>query len=263
MSSGSRSALFDDETQEVLSVPYRGVHRRPNLRSEMLTEIVLGERIEVLSQSQEWTEVLAAEQQIRGFVQHIRVSRLDCPATHTVTAARAPLRTGPSIRHVSNEMLTLGSKLVVTEQEHLYSYIEDFGWVPTSMISPTSVCEPDIVRTSSMLLETPHVWGGTTSFGLDCSGLLFLSLRRAGVQFPRSLAEQIKSDKIQWLDVLDTRQKADIVFFDGHVAIFIDDSNVIHCGSEFCKVTVETYDHVRSYVCKEDPSRLIGIGRIL
>jgi cell wall-associated NlpC family hydrolase len=60
---------------------------------------------------------------------------------------------------------------------------------------------------------TPYVWGGTGHGGFDCSGLMLKAYKRAGIDLPRTAAEQYGafSRKISWNHL----KPGDLVFFDG------------------------------------------------
>jgi probable lipoprotein NlpC len=57
---------------------------------------------------------------------------------------------------------------------------------------------------------TPYKWGGTTSKGMDCSGLLLNSFKTIDYDIPRTSAEQKKIGKRVSKDEI---KKGDLVFF--------------------------------------------------
>ena len=50
---------------------------------------------------------------------------------------------------------------------------------------PLGETAPDFVAVAESFLGTPYLWGGRTSIGLDCSGLVQLALEAAGHAAPR------------------------------------------------------------------------------
>lgn len=86
-------------------------------------------------------------------------------------------------------------------------------------------------------LGVPYVWGGATpGVGLDCSGLVQLAYRAAGIDLPRTTYEQAAYGITVAPDQL---QPADLLFFDdgtplGHVAIYLGNGLMIqapHTGT--------------------------------
>ena len=82
----------------------------------------------------------------------------------------------------------------------------------------------DFVAVAETLLHTPYLWGGATPFGIDCSGLVQLSMRMAGRSVLRDTdmqAETIGEPLDPGSDFSNLR-RGDLVFWKGHVAIMTD-----------------------------------------
>ncbi|WP_295623728.1 C40 family peptidase [uncultured Corynebacterium sp.] len=74
---------------------------------------------------------------------------------------------------------------------------------------------------------TPYQWGGNTpGVGLDCSGLTQWAYGQAGVEIPRTAAEQTVGRQVSGDELL----PGDLVVWDGHVAMVIGDGQMVEAG---------------------------------
>lgn len=75
-------------------------------------------------------------------------------------------------------------------------------------------------------LGAPYVWGGTSPSGFDCSGLTQWAYRQAGVEIPRTAEQQAIGTQV----TADQLQPGDLVVWDGHVAMYAGDGQIIEAG---------------------------------
>ncbi|MBW6392762.1 C40 family peptidase [Billgrantia antri] len=94
-----------------------------------------------------------------------------------------------------------------------------------------------ILATAKSALGTPYRFGGNTPEGLDCSGLVELAYRSAGIQVPRTADQQFRA-----LPAVDRAQPGDLLFFGDrrkatHVGIYRGNGQMIHAPGSGRQVT--------------------------
>lgn len=83
-----------------------------------------------------------------------------------------------------------------------------------------------VVRTARTYLGAHYLWGGKTPLGIDCSGLAFMAYRLNGVTIWRDASIR-EGYPIHAVDPA-KKQPGDLMFFPGHVAIYLGEDRYIH-----------------------------------
>lgn len=103
--------------------------------------------------------------------------------------------------------------------------------VPTPGDSTEVSTVNEILGFAAQHLDTPYVWGGTTPNGFDCSGLVQYVFKQAGIDLPRTSAEQSQVGTA--VSNLESAKPGDLVFWRGtsnrpnHIGIYVGNNTMI------------------------------------
>ena len=131
-------------------------------------------------------------------------------------------------------------------------------------LAPIDAREPDFVAVAERFLETPYLWGGRTSEGIDCSGLAQTALMAAGIPAPRDsdMQEAALGQPLPLDDALAHLRRGDLVFWKGHVGIMRDAATLLHANGWAMKVASEPLAEARARIEKSGGGAITSIRRL-
>ncbi len=211
----------------------------PNADAVAVSQIMRGEAFAIVDASGGWAWGYGLHDRYVGYVRSDALG-LAMPATHIVTASRAPVFQRADIKAPVRSSLAIGTRLIGEEAD---DFVATGGaFVHRRHVMPIDAVEPDPVAVAERLIGSPYLWGGRGDGGVDCSGLVQRALGLAGIAAPRDSDQQRAIGREIGEDA--PLQRGDIILFHGHVGLMVDEARLIHANAHWMAVTVERLETV-------------------
>jgi cell wall-associated NlpC family hydrolase len=249
--------------------PSAPLRRFPSPDAPLDTEALIGERVTAYDEHEGFVWGQLASDGYVGYVPSAALGALGAEPTHRVAALRTFVYPGPNLKLPPGNFLSLGALLAVTAIEGDYTRLATGGFVHAAHLVPIGRAEPDFVAVAERLLGTPYLWGGKTSLGLDCSGLVQLALAAAGIGAPRDsdMQERELGEPVAIPADLSGLRRGDLVCWKGHIGVMLDPERLLHANGHHMALAVERLSEaaerirVKSYGPITAVKRLPALGR--
>ncbi|WP_443136827.1 C40 family peptidase [Methylobacterium sp. Leaf85] len=253
------------------SAPLR---RRPSGDAGIETEAVMGDPVTLYDTGEGFAFVQLENDGYVGYLPEAAITPEVPPPTHRVTALRTFLYPAANMKRPPLGHVSLGAGLGIAGREgdflrladgaHTFhdGAFADGAYVFADHCAPVGIVEPDPAATAERLVGTPYLWGGRTSLGLDCSGLVQLCLALAGIPSPRDADQQEAGLGTALPTRLDGLVRGDLVFWRGHVGMMLDETRLIHANGHHMTVAVEPLAGAVERIAEKSYGAVTSIRRI-
>lgn len=221
------------------------LRRRPADDAPLDTEALHGELLHVFETRPDgWAWAQLADDRYVGWIARDDLAEPGEEPTHKVTALRTFTFSRPDIKSVPIATLSLGARVRMTgeaeDKNARYALIAPAGAVVMQHLAPLDIFASDWTATAERFVGVPYLWGGKTSLGLDCSGLVQLSLGSCGIEAPRDSDMQAEGvGALISREGRPTLRRGDLAFWGGHVGIMRDAETLLHASGYHMEVVSE------------------------
>jgi cell wall-associated NlpC family hydrolase len=233
------------------------LHREPSFLSELLTQVMLGVELEVLEEKEKWSRV----RQTDGYEGWAYTHYL----THTAAPKPTHIVGTPVVEVIAREgperpcTRLLAGTLVHAKEDGQWAHLER-GKVSSAQLRrlPLAPSRHQMIADARQFTGTYYLWGGSSAWGIDCSGLAQLVHRLAGVEIPRDCYLQFPAGRA----IEPPFRAGDLLYFwndartkPGHVGISTGDAggwHIIHSSrgrNGVYEEDVQQNENLRAFFC--------------
>ncbi|GJD93864.1 C40 family peptidase [Methylobacterium iners] len=243
-------------------VPSAPLRRAPSPEAGIDTEAVLGDPVTIYEDRDGFAFVQLAADGYVGYLPSAALGDPEPAPTHRIQALRTFLYPAPDLKRPALAHLSLGAAVTVAAREGDYLRLATGGYVFAGHCGALNAYEPDFAATAERLVGTPYLWGGRTSLGLDCSGLVQLCLATAGLPSPRDADQQERALGEPLPDSLEGLTRGDLVFWRGHVGLMLDSDRLIHANGHHMMVAVELLREAVARIAEKSYGAVTSVRRM-
>ncbi|MGH6837695.1 MAG: NlpC/P60 family protein [Methylocella sp.] len=228
------------------------------------TQALFGEEVTLYEDHEGWGWVQLARDGYVGYMAMAALAEGQIKPTHRVTVNRSFVYPGPDVKIPARDALPLGASVCVRATKGAFAQIGDAAFVFLGHLLPCGENQKEFVAVAERLLHAPYLWGGKTSLGIDCSGLVQISLDAAGSDAPRDtdLQEHALGLPIAVGTDLAGLRRGDLVFWRGHVGIMRDKTMLLHANAHRMLVASEPLRIARDRILAKTSRSISAIKRL-
>jgi cell wall-associated NlpC family hydrolase len=242
--------------------PIAPLRERPAPDAMLSTQALMGERVTVYDRNEGWAWAQLTSDGYVGWLPDRALAKPAAEPTHQVIAIRTFAFPGPSIKLPPVATPVMGSVLTVSREEGSFAVTREGWYLPKQHLGGLGPHERDFVAVAERFVGTPYLWGGKSSLGIDCSGLIQVSLNAAGIGCPRdSDMQQNGLGNPVGLDESARLQRGDLLFWKGHAAIARDSGTIVHANAYHMATAIETTREAIARI-RQAGSELTAIKRL-
>lgn len=212
------------------------IRKEPSDRSEIVSQLLFGDRVEVLEKTEKWCLIKTRHDSYEGWMDYKQLQKIadvlyaDEQGYQYLTSTQ--LDNTLIASNGTKYYLSPGSTLPYYENGFCFIGDQKFEVTSKPFIPSKAGFKLNVEQTAKFFENTSYLWGGRTFFGIDCSGFVQTVYKLNGIQIRRDASQQAEQGEI--VDFLASAELGDLAFFDNedgkitHVGLMLGNDKIIH-----------------------------------
>ena len=211
------------------------INSAPSSNSEVLSQILYGEKFQILTRTNNWVKIKTSYDNYVGFIKKNKFYHKFKPERKIYKLKAKIFKKKNGKFFSSKKYLYFGSGISIINKNKNFIEFDKNRWIKKNDTKDISHKEINFEKIVKLFLNCKYLWGGKTSDGIDCSALIQIYFYYNRIFFPRDSKDQIKFCKRKNVK---KKAKGDIIFWRGHVGICLNNSKFIHAYGPKKKVII-------------------------
>lgn len=220
------------------------MRKEPAHRSEMVSQLLFGERADRLGEEKDFTRVRSEYDGYEGWIQSNQLEDLpgeNAPATQFTAAYTGKVFVGGKLIRVpyGSPWYAPASGPLMEQKQVEYLVAASEIWDSSGL----ALTEDSLRTVYEIYLNTPYLWGGKSVFGIDCSGFAQQVFKMFGLPLLRDA--YLQAGQGEAVEHLSSSRTGDLAFFHNekgnviHVGIILKENRIVHASG---KVRIDVLD---------------------